>query len=103
LRRFSQRSSLVTLSEINITPLRFGVCALIIFVITTLCRLEVLYIKLPTEIDRQAHRSSRPPNVDINQKGQYFFDKRQMSLTKSKRNWERLQGEPKYRGLCPRR
>jgi biopolymer transport protein ExbD len=49
MRRFSQRSSLVTLSEINITPLLdLAFVLLIIFVITTPLLEQGLNLKLPT-------------------------------------------------------
>jgi biopolymer transport protein ExbD len=49
MRRFSQRSSLVTLSEINITPLLdLAFVLLIIFVITTPLLTQGLDLKLPT-------------------------------------------------------
>src|SRR5437870_2835529 len=48
MRRFSQRSSLVTLSEINITPLLdLAFVLLIIFVITTPLLEQALSLKLP--------------------------------------------------------
>ena len=82
MRRFSQRSSLVTLSEINITPLLdLAFVLLIIFVITTPLLTGGIDIKLPTgdrpdkPIDPRDRRT-----VDINQKGLYFFDKVQLSL-----------------------
>ena len=82
MRRFSQRSSLVTLSEINITPLLdLAFVLLIIFVITTPLLTGGIEIKLPTgnmpdkPIDPRDRRI-----VDIAQNGQYFFDKKPMSL-----------------------
>ena len=49
MRRFSQRNSLVTLSDINITPLLDLVFVLlIIFVITTPLLEQGLNLKLPT-------------------------------------------------------
>src|ERR1035441_10751606 len=49
MRRFSQRNSLVTLSEINITPLLdLAFVLLIIFVITTPFQEQGLNLKLPT-------------------------------------------------------
>ncbi|HVV72127.1 MAG TPA: biopolymer transporter ExbD, partial [Verrucomicrobiae bacterium] len=48
MRRFSQRSSLVTLSEINITPLLdLAFVLLIIFVITTPLLDQGIQLKLP--------------------------------------------------------
>ena len=49
MRRFSQRNSLVTLSDINITPLLdLAFVLLIIFVITTPLLEQGLSLKLPT-------------------------------------------------------
>ncbi len=49
MRRFSQRNSLVTLSDINITPLLdLAFVLLIIFVITTPLLEQGLNLKLPT-------------------------------------------------------
>ena len=49
MRRFSQRNSLVTLNEINITPLLdLAFVLLIIFVITTPLLEQSLYLKLPS-------------------------------------------------------
>ena len=62
MRRFSQRSSLVTLSEINITPLLdLAFVLLIIFVITTPLLEQGLNLKLPTggKPDRPIERTGR--------------------------------------------
>jgi len=82
MRRFSQRSSLVTLSEINITPLLdLAFVLLIIFVITTPLLEQSLELKLPP-----GGRPDRPVNerdfhtVEINSKGVYVFDGSQMAL-----------------------
>ncbi len=82
MRRFSQRSSLVTLSEINITPLLdLAFVLLIIFVITTPLLEQSLELKLPP-----GGRPDRPVNerdfhtVEISPKGYYKFDGRQMAL-----------------------
>ena len=49
MRRFSQRSALVTLSEINITPLLdLAFVLLIIFVITTPLLEQSINLKLPS-------------------------------------------------------
>src|SRR6266849_2934716 len=80
MRRFSQRSHLVTLSEINITPLLdLAFVLLIIFIITTPLLEQGLELKLP-----QGGKPDRPVDphdrrtVEITQKGAYFFDKRPM-------------------------
>ena len=63
MRRFSQRSSLVTLSEINITPLLdLAFVLLIIFVITTPLLEKGLELKLP-KVESQAEK--RVPKEDV--------------------------------------
>jgi biopolymer transport protein ExbD len=83
MRRFSQRSHLVTLSDINITPLLdLAFVLLIIFVITTPLLEKGLDIKLP-----KAHgvpdKTINPRNirtVDISNTGIFVLDKRRMAL-----------------------
>lgn len=83
MRRFSQRSHLVTLSEINITPLLdLAFVLLIIFVITTPLLEKGLDLKLP--VGRAP--ANQPPDqknirtVEINAQGQYFIQKRNLPL-----------------------
>ena len=82
MRRFSQRSSLVTLSEINITPLLdLAFVLLIIFVITTPLLEQSINLKLPKggqpdpKLDKRDIRT-----VEITQQGAYRLDKMPMSL-----------------------
>ncbi len=82
MRRFSQRSALVTLSEINITPLLdLAFVLLIIFVITTPLLTQSINLKLPQggrpdkTLDRRDIRT-----VEINTQGAYFLNKQRMSL-----------------------
>jgi biopolymer transport protein ExbD len=82
MRRFSQRSYLVTLSEINITPLLdLAFVLLIIFVITTPLLEQSINLKLPA-----GGRPDRSPNkndirtVEISPQGVYTLDRRRMSL-----------------------
>ena len=82
MRRFSQRSSLVTLSEINITPLLdLAFVLLIIFVITTPLLEQSLELKLP-----KGGRPDRPMNerdfhtLEVSPRGYYVFDGKQMVL-----------------------
>ena len=82
MRRFSQRSHLVTLSEINITPLLdLAFVLLIIFVITTPLLEQSINLKLPP-----GGRPDRPVNksdirtVEISPQGVYSLDKRRMTL-----------------------
>jgi biopolymer transport protein ExbD len=82
MKRFSQRSHLVTLSEINITPLLdLAFVLLIIFVITTPLLTQSMELKLPV-----GGRPDRPINksdirtVEISQQGYYSLDSHRMSL-----------------------
>jgi biopolymer transport protein ExbD len=82
MRRFSQRSSLVTLSEINITPLLdLAFVLLIIFVITTPLLEQAINLKLPP-----GGRPDKPLNksdirtVEISPQGVYMLDRRRVSL-----------------------
>ena len=80
MRRFSQRSSLVTLSEINITPLLdLAFVLLIIFVITT--PLLDQGIKLPSggKPDKQMEKRDIR-TVEISSKGAYMIERRAMLL-----------------------
>ena len=82
MRRFSQRSYLVTLSEINITPLLdLAFVLLIIFVITTPLLEQSLNMRLP------AGGRPDPPvvkgdikTVEISTTGVYALDRRRMQL-----------------------
>jgi len=83
MKRFSQRSHLVTLNEINITPLLdLAFVLLIIFVITTPLLEKGLDLKLP--VDRNA--SDHPPDprnvrtVEISAQGGYAMNKRPQPL-----------------------
>ncbi len=83
MKRFSQRSHLVTLNEINITPLLdLAFVLLIIFVITTPLLEKGLDVKLP--VGRNA--ADRPPDqrnirtVEISAQGQYMVNKRFVPL-----------------------
>jgi biopolymer transport protein ExbD/biopolymer transport protein TolR len=82
MRRFSQRSSLVTLSEINITPLLdLAFVLLIIFVITTPLLEQALPLNLPKggqpepRIEKKDIRT-----VEIGAQGGYWLDRRPMKI-----------------------
>src|SRR5438128_2295571 len=82
MRRFSQRSSLVTLSEINITPLLdLAFVLLIIFVITTPLLEQSINLKLPTggKPDRPVGPHDKR-TIEITQQGVFLLDKRRVSL-----------------------
>src|SRR5438105_321995 len=83
MRRFSQRSSLVTLSEINITPLLdLAFVLLIIFVITTPLLDKGLELHLPkaeAQPDQQL-RKEDIRTVEISPKGDFALNRRAMKL-----------------------
>lgn len=83
MKRFSQRSHLVTLNEINITPLLdLAFVLLIIFVITTPLLEKGLDIKLPTG----NNATNQPPDrknirvIEITAQGSYAMDRRPIAL-----------------------
>lgn len=83
MRRFSQRSHLVTLSEINITPLLdLAFVLLIIFVITTPLLEKGMDLKLPvgrTDSNQQPDKKNiRTVEIDAN--GNYSIFNRQLPL-----------------------
>src|SRR5476649_432885 len=82
MRRFSQRNPLVTLSDINITPLLdLAFVLLIIFVITTPLLEQSINLKLPQggvpdkKIDPRNVRT-----VEVSTTGIYMFNKQRMAL-----------------------
>jgi biopolymer transport protein ExbD len=87
MRRFSERNSLVTLSDINITPLLdLAFVLLIIFVITTPLLEQSINLKLPT-----GGKPDKPINkpdirtVEISSQGVYMLDRQRMSLAQLER------------------
>ena len=76
MRRFSQRSHLVTLSEINITPLLdLAFVLLIIFVITTPLLEQSIELKLPQgRPDGKTNQQVRHPTVEISNTGYYALE-----------------------------
>jgi biopolymer transport protein ExbD len=82
MRRFSQRGHLVTLNEINITPLLdLAFVLLIIFIITTPLLENSISLKLPVggKTDKPISKGDIK-TVEIAQIGGYTLDKRKMSL-----------------------
>lgn len=82
MRRFSQRSHLVTLSDINITPLLdLAFVLLIIFVITTPLLEQSLELKLP-----RGGRTEKPLDksdirtVEVSNTGVYVLEKKRAAL-----------------------
>jgi len=82
MRRFSQRSYLVTLSEINITPLLdLAFVLLIIFVITTPLLEQSINLKLPRGGQPDKNLSKHDiRTVEISTTGVYLLDKQRLSL-----------------------
>ena len=81
MRRFSQRSHLVTLSEINITPLLdLAFVLLIIFVITTPLLEKSIELKLPNGGSDQKLNKSDIRTVEISNTGYYALEKKKMQL-----------------------
>src|ERR1700678_3875017 len=83
MRRFSQRNSLVTLSDINITPLLdLAFVLLIIFVITTPLLEKGLDLQLPA-ISSQTEKLQHKKDirvVEVNSQGRYELDRQVMTL-----------------------
>jgi biopolymer transport protein ExbD len=83
MRRFSQRNSFVTLSEINITPLLdLAFVLLIIFVITHPMIEQSMRLNLP-QVGRQRSLKPDPNNVrmvEISQSGEMRFSGRKVTL-----------------------
>ena len=88
MRRFSQRSHLVTLSEINITPLLdLAFVLLIIFVITTPLLEKGLELHLP-KVDGQPEKPIRKEDirtVEITPQGIYSIKGLKMNLAQIER------------------
>ena len=82
MRRFSQRNSLVTLNDINITPLLdLAFVLLIIFVITTPLLEQGLDLQLPDggKPDKPFEKSDIK-TVDISAQGKYLLSTRLMTF-----------------------
>src|SRR5262245_4351465 len=71
MRRFSQRNHLVTLNEINITPLLdLAFVLLIIFVITTPMLEQSIHLNLPTGgAEKSGTRKDQVRTVEVNPEG----------------------------------
>ena len=82
MRRFSQRSHLVTLNDINITPLLdLAFVLLIIFVITTPLLEKSIDLKLPGGGQTEKKLEKRDiATVEISNTGVFRLDKKRMQL-----------------------
>jgi biopolymer transport protein ExbD len=83
MRRFSQKNHLVTLNEINITPLLdLAFVLLIIFVITTPLLEQSLKLNLPTGgADKSTVRKDQVRTIEVDPKGGYVLKNQHFSLT----------------------
>ncbi len=85
MRRFSQRNSLVTLNEINITPLLdLAFVLLIIFIITRPLIEQNIDLQLPQNMGKQDTRTIDRHDirmVEINQRGEYWLQGRHLSAS----------------------
>jgi biopolymer transport protein ExbD len=89
MRRFSQRNALVTLSDINITPLLdLAFVLLIIFVITTPLLEQGLSLRLPSgEVqDNQKIDPKDVKTVEVSMQGQYMMAGKWLSLDQAASN-----------------
>src|ERR1051325_1083180 len=83
MRRFSQRGHLVTLSEINITPLLdLAFVLLIIFVITTPLLEQSIDLKLPRGMGQPEKKLNKNDirTVEVAMNGNYRLDRQPMPL-----------------------
>jgi len=82
MRRFSQRTHLVTLNEINITPLLdLAFVLLIIFIITTPLLDQGLQLTLPDGGTTDASVTRQDiQTVEIDRAGVYWLNRRQMDI-----------------------
>lgn len=83
MRRFSQKNALVTLSDINVTPLLdLAFVLLIIFVITTPLLEQSIQLDLPRggRPDQERLEKSDIKTVEVTQSKEYQMDGRTMTL-----------------------
>src|SRR5678815_2233369 len=87
MRRFSQRSHLVTLNEINITPLLdLAFVLLIIFVITTPMLEQSINLKLPTGgAEKSSTRKDQIRTIEVNPEGGYVIKGKKYTLDELER------------------
>src|SRR6476619_5997654 len=88
MRRYSQRQSLVTLSEINITPLLdLAFVLLIIFIITTPLLEQSVKLNLPGG-EREAVTKPRKEDlatVEVTRNGEYVLRRRRLTIKELER------------------
>ncbi|EEF59645.1 ExbD/TolR family protein [Pedosphaera parvula] len=92
MRRFSQRNSLVTLNEINITPLLdLAFVLLIIFIITTPLLEKGINLQLPTGVgqpDKPSIQKKDIKMIEVSPQGYYVLDHRPLKLAEIARTLE---------------
>ena len=88
MRRFSQRNSLVTLNEINVTPLLdLAFVLLVIFIITTAPTTNDIDINLPSASQQPPANQSKQDinNVSVNSDGKVYFNAEPITLKELER------------------
>ena len=82
MRRFSQRNALVTLNDINITPLLdLAFVLLIIFVITTPLLEQSIKLDLPVGGQENTQVSKHDvKTIEVDPKGGYIVDKQKLNI-----------------------
>jgi biopolymer transport protein ExbD len=88
MRRFSQRNALVTLSEINITPLLdLAFVLLIIFIITTPLLEQSIPLNPPKGGAADRPRDKRDVRtVEISLTGEFYYNRQRMPLARVEEN-----------------
>ena len=80
MRRFSARNQLVTLNEINITPLLdLAFVLLIIFIITTPLLEQSINVKLPNGGSKESANINDTVTAEVSPKGVYYLKGRSVS------------------------
>jgi biopolymer transport protein ExbD len=81
MRRYSKKDSLVTLSDINVTPmLDLAFVLLIIFVIATPLLEQGMNLNLPQGGDTDTQKQEVKKTIEISQKGTFKLDGKDMKL-----------------------
>ena len=97
MRRFSQRNSLVTLSEINITPLLdLAFVLLIIFVITRPLLEQNIDLQLPKNMGAADARNIDRRNirlVEITSRGEYLYQGKRVNIHQLEANLKSTFGQ----------
>ena len=82
MRRFSQRNSLVTLSEINITPLLdLAFVLLVIFIITTIPPVKDMDLKLPEAAKHEKDPPRKANYISLQANGVLFLNTRELAMS----------------------